>query len=763
MFNNNLQITLSKMESLIKNERLEYITAEALLYLLLENPEAKEVLQKTARNFKQLEKNVTDFVNDHNNIPRLNGLSVPNPNEVVTEEVNRIIHHTVASAQASGREGVTGANLLISILDTLDNEDSESHAVYFLKEQGVTSYHVKKYLSHGDEEFETAGSDYEKNGEEGEGTPLMKYGKNLNEEAKEGRIDPIIARDEEIIRSIQILKRRTKNNPIFVGEAGVGKTAIAEGIALKIVEGTVPKSLKDLEVHSLDVGSLLSGTKYRGDFEKRLKAVLQDVEKRGNVILFIDEIHTIIGAGSTSSGTMDASNLLKPALGKGRLRLMGATTYKEYKDTFEKNAAFNRRFQKVDVEEPSVETAITILKGLRSKYEEHHNVVYTNKAIEDAVKLSDRYINDRFLPDKAIDIIDEAGAKQNIHEESEKAVTIDEKEIEIVIAKIARIPEKTVSSDELTGLRSLDTNLKYAVYGQDHAVNTVTETIRLSRSGLGNEDKPTGSFLFAGPTGVGKTELTKQLAKQLGLEMIRFDMSEYMEKHSVARLVGAPPGYVGHDQGGLLTEAVIKNPHCVVLLDELEKAHSDIYNILLQVMDYGTLTDSTGRKADFRNVTLIMTTNAGVEATTRRSIGFKQQETNNKADEALKSAFSPEFRNRLNEIVWFNNLSESVIGNVVDKFVTELSVKLEEKDIEIKLSKDAREWFCKNGYDFAMGARPMERLVQEQLKKPLANEILFGKLTNGGKVKVGVKGGASDGEITLKYESKSPEEAAQTV
>ena len=496
------------------------------------------------------------------------------------------------------------------------------------------------------------------------------------------------------------------------------------------------------------MGALVAGTKYRGDFEKRLKAVLKDIEKQGNVILFVDEIHTIVGAGSTSGGTMDASNLLKPLLSKGKLKCMGATTYQEYKEVFEKEKAFARRFQKIEIVEPSIEDAIVILKGLRSKYEEHHNVEYTDKAIEEAVKLSARYINDRFLPDKAIDILDEAGAKQNIHEDVVEKVVVDEHEIEKVIAKVARIPEKTVSADEMSSLNNLDRDLGYVVYGQDHAIEKVTAAIRMSRAGLNDDDKPTASFLFAGPTGVGKTELTKQLAKTLGLEMIRFDMSEYMEKHSVARLVGAPPGYVGHDQGGLLTEAVIKNPHCVILLDELEKAHSDIYNILLQVMDYGTLTDSTGRKADFRNVTLIMTTNAGVKATTRKSIGFKDQTVENKVGDAINEVFSPEFRNRLNEIIWFNNLSTDVIGNVVDKFVTQLSVKLEDKNIEIKLTKGAKEWFAENGYDSAMGARPMARLIEEKIKKPLANEILFGQLTNGGKVKVGVE----KEELKITYE-----------
>ena len=747
MLSKSVQKVLTDLQVFANKEKLEIVTVETLLYFLLDDPEVKKVVQKVGRNYNQLKNKLEDFIADENNVPRIIDMRTFNPKESATSDFERVLQQSVMSAQFSGKQEADTTRLLVSLIEVV-SDDEDSHANYFLKEQGITAYEVKSYLSHGEEEeYESVGSDYEE-GEEKGGSPLQKYAINLNKEAEEGRIDPIVGRDEEILRAIQILKRRKKNNPIFVGEAGVGKTAIAEGIALNIVEGKVPNSLKELVVYALDMGALVAGTKYRGDFEKRLKAVLKDIEKQGNVILFVDEIHTIVGAGSTSGGTMDASNLLKPLLSKGKLKCMGATTYQEYKEVFEKEKAFARRFQKIEIVEPSVEDTIVILKGLRSKYEEHHNVEYTDKAIEEAVKLSARYINDRFLPDKAIDILDEAGAKQNIHEDVVEKVLVDEHEIEKVIAKVARIPEKTVSADEMSSLNNLDRDLGYVVYGQDHAIEKVTAAIRMSRAGLNDDDKPTASFLFAGPTGVGKTELTKQLAKTLGLEMIRFDMSEYMEKHSVARLVGAPPGYVGHDQGGLLTEAVIKNPHCVILLDELEKAHSDIYNILLQVMDYGTLTDSTGRKADFRNVTLIMTTNAGVKATTRNSIGFKEQKVEHKADEAIKEVFSPEFRNRLNEIIWFNNLSTDVIGNVVDKFVTQLSVKLEDKNIEIKLTKGAKEWLAENGYDSAMGARPMARLIEEKIKKPLANEILFGQLTKGGKVKVGIE----KEELKITYE-----------
>tara|TARA_Y100000034_G_scaffold136990_1_gene218064 strand:+ start:869 stop:3142 length:2274 start_codon:yes stop_codon:yes gene_type:complete len=747
MLSKSVQKVLTDLQVFANRERLEVVTVETLLYFLLDDPEVKKVIQKVGRNYNQLKNKLEDFIADENNVPRIIDMSTFNNKESATPDFERVLQQAVMSSQFSGKQEADTTRLLVSLIEVV-SDDEDSYANYFLKEQGITAYEVKSYLSHGEEEeYESVGSDYEE-GEEKGGSPLKKYAINLNKEAEEGRIDPIVGRDEEILRAIQILKRRKKNNPIFVGEAGVGKTAIAEGIALNIVEGKVPKSLQESVVYALDMGALVAGTKYRGDFEKRLKAVLKDIEKQGNVILFVDEIHTIVGAGSTSGGTMDASNLLKPLLSKGKLKCMGATTYQEYKEVFEKEKAFARRFQKIEIVEPSVEDTIVILKGLRSKYEEHHNVEYTDKAIEEAVKLSARYINDRFLPDKAIDILDEAGAKQNIHEDVIEKVVVDEHEIEKVIAKVARIPEKTVSADEMSSLNNLDRDLGYVVYGQDHAIEKVTAAIRMSRAGLNDDDKPTASFLFAGPTGVGKTELTKQLAKTLGLEMIRFDMSEYMEKHSVARLVGAPPGYVGHDQGGLLTEAVIKNPHCVILLDELEKAHSDIYNILLQVMDYGTLTDSTGRKADFRNVTLIMTTNAGVKATTRNSIGFKEQKVEHKADEAIKEVFSPEFRNRLNEIIWFNNLSTDVIGNVVDKFVTQLSVKLEDKNIEIKLTKGAKEWFAENGYDSAMGARPMARLIEEKIKKPLANEILFGQLTKGGKVKVGIE----KEELKITYE-----------
>ncbi|MFB0980470.1 MAG: AAA family ATPase, partial [Alteromonadaceae bacterium] len=565
------------------------------------------------------------------------------------------------------------------------------------------------------------------------------FATNLNEEAKKGNIDPLIGRDSELERTLQVLSRRRKNNPLFVGEAGVGKTAIAEGLANLVISDDVPEFLAETTIYSLDMGALLAGTKYRGDFEKRFKGLLKELEEDGNAILFIDEIHTIIGAGAASGGMMDASNLIKPLLSSGKLRCMGSTTYQEYQSVFEKDRALARRFQKIDVVEPSVDDTTKILHGLKEKYETHHGIRYTNKALRAAAQLSAKYINERFLPDKAIDVIDEAGAKQQLVAASKRKKVINNSDIESIVAKMARIPEKSVSSSEKDSLKTLDRNLKMVVFGQDHAIDELTSVIRLSRAGLGNEQKPVGSFLFAGPTGVGKTEVTQQLAKSLGVELLRYDMSEYMEKHAVSRLIGAPPGYVGYEQGGLLTDAVIKHPHSVVLLDEIEKAHEDVYNILLQVMDHGTLTDNNGRKADFRNIVLVLTTNAGAHEITRQSIGFKQQDQSIDAMGEINKTFSPEFRNRLDNIVWFNHLDEVVIQQVVDKFIVELQALLDEKGVSLELTKDARKWLAVKGYDKIMGARPMSRLIQEHLKKPLANELLFGDLTHGGVAKVGVK------------------------
>ena len=565
-----------------------------------------------------------------------------------------------------------------------------------------------------------------------------------------GGIDPLIGRDNELERTLQVLSRRRKNNPLFVGEAGVGKTAIAEGLANLLVSDKAPEFLKDATIYSLDMGALLAGTKYRGDFEKRFKALLKELEQDGNAILFIDEIHTIIGAGAASGGMLDASNLIKPLLSSGKLRCMGSTTYQEYQSIFEKDRALARRFQKIDVVEPSVDDTTKILHGLKEKYESHHGVKYTNSALRAAAQLSAKYINDRFLPDKAIDVIDEAGARQQLVAASKRKKTINNTDIENIVAKMARIPEKSVSSTEVDSLKTLDRNLKLVVFGQDHAIDELSSVIRLSRAGLGNEHKPIGSFIFAGPTGVGKTEVTQQLAKVLGVELLRYDMSEYMEKHAVSRLIGAPPGYVGYEQGGLLTDAVIKNPHAVVLLDEIEKAHEDVYNILLQVMDHGTLTDNNGRKADFRNIILVLTTNAGVEHTVKQSIGFKQQDNSLDAMEEINKVFSPEFRNRLDNIVWFNHLGDEVIQQVVDKFIVELQVQLDEKGVSLEITKDAKKWMANKGYDKAMGARPMARLIQEHLKKPLANELLFGELTQGGVAKVAVK----KDKLVINYESK---------
>jgi len=653
--------------------------------------------------------------------------------------------------QSSGKNEVTGVNVLVAIFS-----EQESQAVYLLKKNDISRLDIVNFISHGiakgDDELGDDTDDIHEEVQEvasEEASKLDSFTTNLNIQAKEGNIDPLVGRDSEVERTVQVLCRRKKNNPLLVGEAGVGKTAIAEGLAYRIVNEQVPEVIADAVVYSLDMGALLAGTKYRGDFEKRFKSLLKELQAKPGSILFIDEIHTIIGAGAASGGVMDASNLIKPLLSSGQLRCMGSTTYGEYKNIFEKDRALVRRFQKIDVLEPSVEDTTKILNGLKERYEAHHGIRYTQKALKAAAELSAKYINERHLPDKAIDVIDEAGASQRLLPTSKRKKTIGVSDIELIVSKMARIPPQNVSSSDKETLKNLDRNLKMLVFGQDQSIDALTSAIRLSRSGLANENKPVGSFLFAGPTGVGKTEVTKQLAKCMGVEFIRFDMSEYVERHAVSRLIGAPPGYVGFEQGGLLTEAVIKNPHAVVLLDEIEKAHPDIYNILLQVMDHGTLTDNNGRKADFRNVVVVMTTNAGVQETTRKSIGFSEQDHTHDAMGEINKVFSPEFRNRLDNIIWFNHLDKEVILQVVDKFVVELQAQLDKKSVNLELTSKAREWLADKGYDKAMGARPMARVIQEDLKKQLANEILFGELISGGTVKVSVK----DKKLRFDYES----------
>jgi ATP-dependent Clp protease ATP-binding subunit ClpA len=671
----------------------------------------------------------------------------------------RVLQRAVYHVQSSGRKEVTGANVLVAIFG-----EKDSHAVYFLHQQEITRLDVVNYISHGiakigdEPSSQIPGAEREvEEGGEPKGNPLAEYASNLNELALEGKIDPLIGRADEIERTIQVLCRRRKNNPLYVGEAGVGKTALAEGLAKRIVDGEVPEVLEDATIWSLDLGALVAGTKYRGDFEKRLKAVIGQLKKQPGSILFIDEIHTIIGAGSASGGTMDASNLIKPMLASGELRCIGSTTFQEFRGIFEKDRALARRFQKIDVVEPTVADSIEILKGLRSRFEEHHNVTYTNEALKAAVDLSVKHIPDRLLPDKAIDVIDEAGAHQRLLPEDQRTNKVDVPEVEYIIAKMARIPAKQVSASDRDVLRNLERNLKMVVFGQDAAIEALAASIKMARSGLADPSKPIGSFLLAGPTGVGKTEVTKQLAMQLGIEMIRFDMSEYMEAHSVSRLVGAPPGYVGFDQGGLLTEAVTKHPHAVLLLDEIEKAHPDVFNILLQVMDRGVLTDTNGREANFKNVIVVMTTNAGAQQASRRGIGFVKQNHSMDAMEVIRRSFTPEFRNRLDAIIQFNALDFEHILRVVDKFLIELESQLSEKHVSLDVDADARRWLAEHGFDPQMGARPMARVIQEKVKRMLADELLFGKLADGGKVLLSV----IDGE--LKVSSEAAEQVPATV
>ncbi len=760
MLSKELEFTLNNAFKEARGRRFEFMTVEHLLLALIDNPTAAQVLRACGGELDALRDELDAFVDE--NTPLLD--EADNRETQPTLGFQRVLQRAVFHVQSSGKKEVTGANVLVAIFG-----EQDSHTVYLLNKQNITRLDVVNYISHGisknnsEEAEESDEGSTEFGGEDGENDarPLDKYATNLNARAQAGEIDPLIGRDFEIERASQVLCRRRKNNPLLVGEAGVGKTAIAEGLAKKIVDGEVPHVLSDSIIYSLDLGALVAGTKYRGDFEKRLKSILSQLKKEKGAILFIDEIHTIIGAGAASGGVMDASNLIKPMLATGELKCIGSTTYQEFRGIFEKDRALSRRFQKIDVVEPSVDETYEILKGLKSRYEEFHEVKYSNNALKTAAELSGRYINDRFLPDKAIDVIDEAGASRRVKQTAttaatkKKASTISVKDIEAIVARIARIPEKSVSSTDMDKLKTLARDLKMLVFGQDMAIETLASAIKMSRSGLGTEDKPIGSFLFAGPTGVGKTEVTKQLAAVLGIDLIRFDMSEYMERHTVSRLIGAPPGYVGFDQGGLLTDAVVQNPHCVVLLDEIEKAHPDVFNLLLQVMDHGTLTDNNGRKADFRNVILVMTTNAGAESIARSTIGFTQQDHTSDAMEAVNKLFTPEFRNRLDAIIQFAALDRSIILNVVDKFIIELESQLEEKNVSIDFNAESKAWLAEHGFDPKMGARPMARIIRENIKKPLADEILFGRLSRGGKVRVKLD---DVGNIAFDIESKDNRE-----
>ncbi len=754
MLNKELESSLNSAFARARDKRHEFMTVEHLLLALLENDAAKEALLACKADLDALRNELDVFIDQTTPlIPESDETRETQP----TLSFQRVLQRAVFHVQSSGRNEVTGANVLVAIFS-----EQESHAAYLLKKNDISRLDIVNFISHGITKASGANEDpsssdsfsSESVDDSSSDERLESFATNLNQAAKEGHIDPLIGRDKELERTIQVLCRRRKNNPLLVGEAGVGKTAIAEGLAWRIVEGQVPDVIQNSVIYSLDIGSLLAGTKYRGDFEKRFKTILKQLEKEDDAILFIDEIHTIIGAGAASGGQVDAANLIKPLLSSGKLRCIGSTTYQEYSNIFDKERALSRRFQKIDVVEPSLDDTTKILMGLKPKYEAHHEVRYTNKALRAAVELSAKYINERHLPDKAIDVIDEAGACSRLAPVSRRKKTVGVAEIEAMVAKMARIPEKSVSSSDKDILKNLDRKMKMLVFGQDNAIDALSEAIKLTRAGLGVDNKPVGSFLFAGPTGVGKTEVTVQLSKLLGIELLRFDMSEYGERHSVSRLIGAPPGYVGYDQGGLLTDAVIKHPHSVVLLDEIEKAHSDIFNLLLQVMDNGTLTDNNGRKADFRNVILVMTTNAGVAETERKSIGLIQQDNSHDAMAEIKKVFTPEFRNRLDNIIWFNSLDESVIHQVVDKFIVELQVQLDARGVSMEVSQDARHWLASKGYDKAMGARPMGRVIQEQLKKPLANELLFGSLVDGGTVKVTLVNDA------LAFEYLSEKEAA---
>ena len=735
MLNQELELSLNVAFAKARDNRHEFMTVEHLLLALLSNTSARDALDACKLDLTLLRQELEHFIEQTTPLLPENDSRDTQP----TLSFQRVLQRAVFHVQSSGRNEVSGANVLVAIFS-----EQESQAAYLLRKYDVSRLDIVNFISHGT----VKGEESEPSQQDPAGTPMANdeaqnaedrmesFTTNLNQLASQGKIDPLVGRQAELERTIQVLCRRRKNNPLLVGESGVGKTAIAEGLAWRIEQDDVPEVMKGCTIYSLDIGSLLAGTKYRGDFEKRFKALLKMLEKDQQSILFIDEIHTIIGAGAASGGQVDAANLIKPLLSSGRIRVMGSTTYQEYSSIFEKDRALARRFQKIDVVEPTPEETIQIINGLRSQYESHHDVRYTTKAIKAAVDLSIKYITDRHLPDKAIDVIDEAGARTRLVPASRRKKTIGVPEIETVVARIARIPEKTVSSSDKDRLKTLESRLRMLVFGQDPAIEALSEAIKMSRAGLGPENKPVGSFLFAGPTGVGKTEVTLQLAKALDIKLLRFDMSEYMERHTISRLIGAPPGYVGYDQGGLLTDAVIKNPHSVVLLDEIEKAHPDVFNILLQVMDHGTLTDNNGRKADFRNVILVMTTNAGVQETQRQAIGFAEQDNSTDAMIEIKRTFTPEFRNRLDGIIWFSSLSMEVIVQVVDKFIVELQAQLDEKGVSLEVSQAVKQWLCEKGYDKAMGARPMARVIQDNLKKPLANELLFGSLVNGGSVSI---------------------------
>ncbi|QFY43573.1 ATP-dependent Clp protease ATP-binding subunit ClpA [Candidatus Methylospira mobilis] len=739
-------------------KRHEFITVEHLLLAMTENATAANVLRACACNIEQLKTELDSFLDETTPLiaPGVKKDTQP------TLGFQRVMQRAAFHVQSSGRQEVTGANILVALFG-----EQDSHAVYLLNKQEITRLDVVNYISHGvsriRESDESTHHKANSGQEDAENSsvinPLEKFASDLNELARRGEIDPLIGRREEVERTIQVLCRRRKNNPLLVGEAGVGKTAIAEGLAKKIVENDVPDVLRDSIIYSLDLGALVAGTKYRGDFEKRLKGLLTQIKKQKNAILFIDEIHTIIGAGSASGGVMDASNLIKPMLASGALRCIGSTTYQEYRGIFEKDRALARRFQKIDIHEPNVEETYQILKGLKSRFEQHHDVKYSLAALKTAAELSNRYINDRFLPDKAIDVIDEAGASQRLLPASRRKKLLGTQDIEDVVARIARVPAKTVSTHDKDKLKNLEKNLALLVFGQNEAISALASAIKLARAGLREQQKPIGSFLFSGPTGVGKTEVCRQLAAAMGIELIRFDMSEYMERHTVSRLIGAPPGYVGYDQGGLLTDAVNKTPHAVLLLDEIEKAHPDVFNLLLQVMDHGTLTDNNGRKADFRNIVLVMTTNAGAAETDRASIGFTHQDHSSDGMKAIERLFSPEFRNRLDAIIPFKALDRDVIRQVVDKFMFELESQLAEKHVTLVLESEAREWLAEHGCDTRMGARPMARVIQENIKKPLAEELLFGKLAHGGTVRIGVKDDHLSFEITGSHHKEKALEA----
>ena len=729
MFSKELEQSIASLFDQAQDQNLEYLTIEHLLLMLISDYDVRQALETNDVNLNTLRENLEEHVRDNTPV-KVDAKKPVQP----TLGFQRVLQRAVFHVQSSGKGVVKPINLLVAIFS-----EKESHSVYLLSKQGIGRLDIVSYISHGktstsDEGIESP--DEEVQAPEEAPTTELEFLINLNELASNSKIDKLIGRSEEIERIVQILARRTKNNPLLVGESGVGKTAIAEGLAHLLNEKEVPEFLQESTLYSLDIGALIAGTKYRGDFEKRLKSVLSFLDNENNPILFIDEIHTIIGAGSASGGSLDVSNLLKPALGKGKLRCIGSTTFQEYRGVFNQNQALSRRFQKIDVMEPSVEDCVKILEGLKGNYESHHNVKYSYESINTAVSLSKRFLNDRFLPDKAIDLIDEAGALLNIGRKNSKQITVNQNHIEKTISKISKIPEQTISSQESTNLQKLESDLKTVIFGQDPAIHSLVNAIKLSRAGLRDDNKTIGSFLFAGPTGVGKTEITNQLANMMGIELVRFDMSEYMERHTVSRLIGAPPGYVGFDQGGLLTEAVVQNPHCVLLLDEIEKAHPDIYNLLLQIMDSGVLTDNNGRKADFRNVIVVMTTNAGADLLEKKSIGFSDQSNESDALLSLKKLFSPEFRNRLDEIIQFNYLPIEVILSIVDKFLTKLQAQLDARNVELIYSKKVLNWIADNGYNKEMGARPMERFITNKIKKPLVDKVLFGDLSKGGQIKV---------------------------